>query len=50
MGLRRADVAFGGRADVVLRHPLALISSSPGTTSLCPIAALAGRTWCFTAR
>ena len=38
------------RADVVLHRPLALIPSSPGTTSLGPSGPPAMRTWCFTAR
>ena len=36
------------RADVVLHRPLALIPSSPGTTSLGPSGPSAVRTWCFT--
>ena len=36
------------RADVVLHRPLALIPSSPGTTSLRPSGPPAMRTWCFT--
>ena len=48
-GPARRDQVFG-EADVVLRRPLTLVSSSPGTTSDGRIGARGRAAWCFTAR
>ena len=51
---RRSEQRFGltdpGPDGMVLRYPLALIPSSPGTTSSGPEGIPADPTWCFTAR
>ena len=48
-GPARRGQVFGG-ADVVLRRPLTLVSSSPGTTSDGRIGARGQMAWCFATR